>query len=544
MTLTAIVLSAALVALPRADRGRVVYVTNKHAYLDHGAAAGLKAGDVIEILRGQAGKAGTCAVEELTDLRAMCAGENLRAGDTFVLPGGAEVVAAGPAVAKLPPLAHEAQLDKAQALMSTAPFNKVDEGVMRPELARTSGLIVGRAGAEAWAMVSGGGLDFEREHVFVSLKDVPLGFAGLSASAELEARHFAVRPSASNAAVLPSRTTELFVWEAEVSSRQPGQALTVGLGRVWPWYVPGVSVVDGAQVGYRNGTGTLEAGLFGGGVPDPTSMAPRFSRWIGGAYVSHTGTEPRALLRVDHEELRVSARDDGSNGVLGEAELAAQLWLGEGVDLGAQVLGSTAPALDRLAAHVRVRPTESLQILATGRYIGRLRYEPDLGPRYQAGERLAIGDADVSWLPVGWLSLTLNGGASRVFQLALPDAGLPSAQQDRQYAGPEVGLPRLFGSYGGLALGYREEFGAYPGRDIYAQVTVRPSQALQFMARLSYYEDRPGDATFRELGLYLNADARLLSWLWLRASVLTRAQALEGDVPAGVMGSLDLEGRF
>jgi hypothetical protein len=534
MTLTAIVLSVALLTQPRADRGRVVYVTNKHAYLDHGAGAGLKAGEVLEILRGQAGKAGTCTVEDLTDDRAMCAGENLRAGDTFMLPGGPEPVAAGPAVVSLPPLAHEAQIEKAQALLSTAPYGKVDEGVMRPELARTSGLIVGRAGAEAWAMVSGGGPGFEREHVFVSLKGVPLGFAGLSASAELEARHWSARASSATTAALPDRTTELFVWEAEVNSRQPGQALTLGFGRVWPWHVPGVSVVDGAQVGYQNGTGTVEAGVFGGGVPDPFTMTPRFNRWIGGAYLSHTASEAHALLRVDHEELRVSARDDGSGKVLGEAEVATQLWLGETTDVGAQVLGSTAPGLDRLAAHVRLRPTETLQVLATGRYIGRLRYEPDLGPRYAAGERLAIGDADLVWLPFGWLSLTLNGGASRVF----------SPQQNRQYAGPEVGFPTLFGGAGGLALGYREEFGAFSGRNVYLQATVRPGQSVQFLARLSYYEDRPGSSTFRELGLYLNADARLLSWLWLRTSVLTRAQPLSGDVPAGVVGSLDLEGRF
>src|SRR5262245_33485385 len=58
----------------------VVYVTSDRAYVDRGAADGLRAGDVLS-----AGRA-TCKVVEIGDHFASCEGGAVRTGDSVQLP--------------------------------------------------------------------------------------------------------------------------------------------------------------------------------------------------------------------------------------------------------------------------------------------------------------------------------------------------------------------------------------------------------------------------------------------------------------------------
>jgi hypothetical protein len=542
MTLAALVLLATSAqAAPAAQSGRVVYVTAKRAYVDRGTASGLAVGQTLELQRGR-NAAGKCVIEEVSDTRAVCATDDAHVGDSFALPGTAGTAAApaavaAPAVVVLAPLVAEGDVQKAQKALAQAPYAKVDENVKRGELGRDTGLIVGRTGADVWSVVTGTTHTYEREHVVLSLRDVSLGFAGLTLDAELEARHWSKGPISGS---------DIFVWEAAIASRAPGQALSLSVGRVWPWHVPGIGSFDGAQVGFRSEDRSIEAGLFGGGVPDSQNLAPQFKNWIGGLYFSHAGGGAADdLLRGDREEVRVSARryDDGTGASIfvGEAELQGQLWLTRAIDLGADALVASATgegvAVGRLTVDLRLRPTESLQLVTRARYLGKsLLDATDLGPRYAAGERLAAADADLSWSATDWLQVSLVGGATRVL-----DPG-----QNRTYVGPEVSLPHLFGGVGGVAVGYQEELGVYAGRTIYLQTPLNAGP-FRLLARVAYLEDRPNGSVLRqEVEGYAYAEASLTSWMWVRASVMSRVDLYEtsGTPSTGIVGNLELQGRY
>jgi hypothetical protein len=116
-----------------------------------------------------------------------------------------------------------------------------------------------------------------------------------------------------------------------------------------------------------------------------------------------------------------------------------------------------------------------------------------------------------------------------------------------------VGLPRLFGSAGGLSVGYQEELGWMRGRSAHVQAVVLPASTLRLLGRVSWFQEEPvsgaaGLAPTRDVGVYASTEYAPVRALSFRLSVLARLDANnpgEGLTrPGGLVGHASLAGSF
>lgn len=523
-----------LVALPLlapavagAAPGRVVSSTATRAYLDRGAADGLVLGDTIEVRRGGE-VAGRCVIEEVAEHVARCAGTGLRPGDRFE-------ARAAPATAPAPQSGVVAPEDLAQrrAALVAAPVAKV--GFVRPQTVPPALRLRLEAGLEHASWVATGASGYHGERVDLALRGLELAW-GLRLHADLSVLQWISRPDTTR--YRPGAGTQLFVYELALSSREVGQPFAFAAGRLIPWHVPGVTVYDGAQAAWRSFSGSFEIGAFGGELPDVRTIALQRA-WLAGGYWAYQRMgAPGAALRYLRHEARAGVLDgaDFDRRLEAEATLQAGLWHLADVALDAKLAHTDegGAELAALRADLSGRPHDTLRFWGSFRYDGERSFElAAVDPHYRGSGRRA--DGAISWDPWPFLTLGASGGFAQ-------EVG---ADRTRSFVGPELGLPRLFGTRGGLSLGYAEEFGWIAGRSAFVQASLHPAQRLQILARASYFADRPRDAarTDHELGVFGHASAAVLSWLSLRISLAARLGLGDPEgVPGGVTASLGLRG--
>src|SRR5437763_3491749 len=326
-TAQALVLAAAtLAAAPSAQRratGRVRYATAHRLYLDAGARDGLLPGSTLRLLRGDK-QVATCRIEAVSETHATCSGAG-RQGDAFALPNAP---ASAPAPEKAAPPLSEAETTRRHHALEAARFAKVEYRGPAPLPAILSGRTEVQFAHTSWGSEQFGPWHEERVDVWVRGAPVAGGFA---LYADISARRWS---PPSGASVRPATRTQLYVWEAELARRPLDGGLTVALGRVRPWSIPGSTVFDGGQAGYRT-RGNLEVGVFGGAVPDPSTLAPSLRRATGGAYLAmQTAGGADASVRYLRNELRLAYSDGPELGRRYEGEALAQISLGGGPGLG------------------------------------------------------------------------------------------------------------------------------------------------------------------------------------------------------------------
>jgi hypothetical protein len=550
--LIALALMSSLVGSARTlgSRGKVVFASAKRAYLDVGEADGITLELTLTLKRGNR-NLGACKVDLLAQHSSACAMAGARIGDTFALPA-TPPRSPGPVAHAVPAPAPIAEIEREHERIVDAPYALVDAG---RELATGygGGMASVRAGHEAWATLFGSGSTFQDERVHVSVDGVPLGLAGFRAYAELEALVYTERPA--NARFRPGTDAQFYAWEAEVASRDPGRPFALALGRMWPWHLPGLATLDGGQAGWKSRDGEREAGVYGGGLPDPVTLEPAFDRWTAGAYGAYTSVGARdSTLRLVRAEGRVGMSNLPDAGKALDAEVLLAGFVAGWLDVGAEarallatswnpgVMLSDGPGLEALRAHVGVH-LPRLNFLASVRYLDATSGldQSGLGPAPYGLDGYTTAEADVSWDVGPGLVLGASGGV---------DEESTGLERDRAWVGPELALPVVFGRLGGLSLAYREERGWLPGRSGSLQVALHPGDSVNLLVRTSYFEDRGGNAgnalTFRELGLYASAQFRLVRWLALRASLLARVgvDGVESGVgaatPSGLIGTIDL----
>jgi hypothetical protein len=107
-------------------------------------------------------------------------------------------------------------------------------------------------------------------------------------------------------------------------------------------------------------------------------------------------------------------------------------------------------------------------------------------------------------------------GLARDFESTLTQARL----------GPELHLPTLLGTRGGMSLGYAEELGWLPGRSAWLQLSVVPAWRFRVMSRLGWFMQAraPGlhGPAGHELSLWLSVEVRFTHWMWMRVNALLR----------------------
>jgi hypothetical protein len=329
--------------------------------------------------------------------------------------------------------------------------------------------------------------------------------------------------------------TQFYLWEAEASRRQQDGGTTVAVGRLWPFHAPGLTLLDGVQLGRQNDSQTAEGGLYGGLIPSAASLAPSFDIWAAGLYgaLHQVGTKASSI-RLARQEARVGVWSGAGTGVVSELEALAQAWLGAFTAGGggrvrwASDADRGRPVVEHAYLDFGVQPSIDARAGLHLRYIGAtllpgapLRAEtPLLG-----GQLHALADGQLALSPR--LVLAASAGAHRE-----GDGGM-----HQFHGGAEVRFPRLFGDAGGLWVGGEVEQGWMQGEDVYAQWIGRFAERVQVFARLSANATRFETPTavwnLHELGGSLNADGVLSSWLRLRAWSLVRAPILvQGELAA------------
>jgi hypothetical protein len=140
-------------------------------------------------------------------------------------------------------------------------------------------------------------------------------------------------------------------------------------------------------------------------------------------------------------------------------------------------------------------------------------------------------DLTASW--DAWRQLTVRATAGYARDLT---SGL-----DRQYAGPEISLPRLFGRHGGISAGWLEERGWAEGRSVWLQAQGDSARGLRGLFRASLFMDSWPAALSDEstLGLAASVSKDLTSWLRFRFSSLARIELWPGSA-TDTLGGLSL----
>jgi len=521
----AIVLAALSAAPARTVEGRVAYATASAAYLDAGAREGLVLGQTVRLLRGST-PAGTCVIQEVGDHFATCAGAGLRGGERFFAE---TAVAAAPAVAQLPPIPSEEEQAQVLAAAQAAPVAMVEfQGKPRGEAALARLPVAGAdLGYAVWlANTDGANAQRLQIDVVVTGLEVVGGFR-LYADARF------MQWTQKSDALIPGSSTQLQVYDLELAQREPGRSWTAAVGRVLPWFVPGSTVFDGAQAGFR--LGRVEVGAFGGLVPDPWTTAPTTSAWTAGAYATFEQPFGKTLLSGG---LRAAVVENPSLQRHYEGELQVSFWAGAALTAGADVrFGGgdlTAPGyLDLARVYFSTRPWAPLAIGAGYSYWG-LRI-PDVALRAVWPGASHRADGSVGFDVAPWMTLSALGGWVDDLESGL----------SHSYVGGEILFPRVLA---GLSVGYLKDLGWFDGQNAWAQINWRATLGTVLSARLAWLQAATGSGgnTSSDVGVTLTGTVGLLQWLALRYSVLVRLglDAAQTSLPFGTASQLFLVGSY
>jgi hypothetical protein len=487
-------------------QGRVVEASRGRAFLDAGAKDGLAPGQEVSVLRGGVA-AGTCRVEAVADRSAVCAGDGLRPGDTFAVPGLPAPAPPAPVAAPLGAVETAAR----RSALEAAPVAKVAAKPL-PVRARLRDVEAGVSGL----YLHGGSVARHQGRVFGQIRGAPVG-RGLRLDVELAGVLRTAGADASTFRTGDAAFVELR--EAALSSRDRAGPFAFAAGRILPWHAPGAGRIDGAQAAWR--VGRAEIGAFGGGVPDPLTTEPTLERATAGLFAAADHARRTVFVR---EEARVAWVLSPELGSRLEAEGAASLGLARALDLSARArfgFGGEAQArgaLDEARLDAVARLGGGFSLTAGARYVGL--DVPDLAPPapaiFPGPSRRA--DAALSWTRSG-LTLRLRAAGVRDVESGL----------DRSWVGPEV-QAWLLGRRLGLSASYLEEAGWLSGRSLSIGASSAFFPRVRFHLRGSLFMDErvaPLDPML-DAGGVLGVDWDVEPWLALRATALVRTSVTTG----------------
>lgn len=490
--------------------GRVVFVTSEHAYLNRGRANGLPAerGDTLVLTRGKLRT--RCQVEFVGENTATCVGAGVAVGDGFEV-GHPRTAQAKPVAPPLP----EAELRRRLAVLRSKPPPQVKYEGEAPNLAWSGATILLQ---DSFWDVAGGG-DFHQERLDASLRfdNLPLGFTAL---ADFNVLVWSQRPSNARA---PRTRASFILTTAELRSPEE-RGFSFTIGRTWPTYAPGMTVIDGVNASWQFDDHRRELGVFSGFLPDPLNLLPTTRQATTGVYFMQDwgGRRNRdPMARWESRLAWVSKPFAPPRLELGTAlHVMADQSSGNLQALG----GIDDPAgaqLDGVWLDLRTRLFDALTLHGGARYQrGYLGDVLELGDPVR-GAHSVSADAG-AFLDVGPVSVSSYARAVR---------DLDTTLEQLQFGG-ELAWLHLFGAGSRLGVGHQEERGWLPGRTAYLQMVIHPGKITTWMIRASASQlRRPGALSEIEAGLYLSGQVRLSDIFWLRLTGLGRADVLRALPP-------------
>jgi hypothetical protein len=512
--------------------GRVQFATEHRAYLDRGAAEGLAVGQWLPIARGVR-SIGSCKIETVGDHEATCTGARLRPGDAFRTPrnGGRKARAPAPTMA---PILDDKTLEVRAAQVADATIEKVDFNGKRAF--RSRGIAEATPGVATWfTQPNGGNGSYAQERIDGVIRGVEIGNTGFRFDGAFSAVRWNT-PSVER--FRPETPTQFYLWEAEAYRRVQDGGTTFAVGRLWPHHAPGLTLIDGMQLGRENETRSAEGGLYGGLIPTAEGLVPTFDIWTAGLYaaLTQTGTKT-SRIRLARQEMRVGVWRGASTGAVAEAEGLAQTWIGPVTAGGggrvrwAVEQGGHA-VVENAHVDLTVRPSLDSGAGLHARYVGvSLLEEAPLRAEIPmtAGAMHAFADAHREFS--SRLALAGNVGIDRE-----DDTG-----RYQVHGGAELRFPRMFGESGGMWFGATVEQGWLQGETAYVQYLGHFNERFQVLARLSgdgtRFETPTAIWNLNELGATVSVDGALAARLHLRAWAMVRAPILvQGVLPVEAAG--------
>ena len=227
--------------------GRVQFVTDKRAYLDRGAADGLSPGQALPFARGGRA-AGSCTVDTTSDHGATCVGGRPRVGDTF-RPTRALAKKVQRRAAALAPVVDDETLVARAAIVSDSAIDKVDFSGKPAFRSHSTAEIT--PGFSVWfTRPDAQGGSYAQERIDGTIRGVALGFGGLHFDGAFSAIRWSA--PAGQERFRADTPTQFYLWEAEVTRRVEEGGTVVAVGRLWPFHTPGLTLLDGVQLGRQN----------------------------------------------------------------------------------------------------------------------------------------------------------------------------------------------------------------------------------------------------------------------------------------------------
>jgi hypothetical protein len=438
------------------------------------------------------------------------------------------------------PAEDEALQARAEAIAST-PVEKVD--YRGPSSTSLPSSITIAAGVTAWSSYPAATGAYAAEQLDVRLHRLQLGETDLRL--DVGATIMRWQTYLLTARFRPDTPTQLYLWEAEVSRRELDDRTVFAAGRLWPWHVPGIPMLDGIQIGRRNEPGTFEWGVYGGLLPAELTLVPTFDAWTGGVYSAlFTTGAAGSEVRLLRGEARVGVRESPTIGLVSEAEgLAEASLVALAVDGGARL--RYASMVDRQVTLERAFVDVRLPAMPSGGGWVQLRYTG------VAPEQEPLLVAEVPALKGGYHALLDFYSA---FHRTLRFGVFASGHIDRDSGlrefegGLELGAPRLFGDIGGMSFGVAIGEGWLESRSGYVQLLATPLSRVRVRGRVSGTSTQltTGDpmTDLLEIGADLQVEAVLTSRLRVRVRELARFPVLiQGLLPTGqlpgVVSSVD-----
>jgi hypothetical protein len=513
-------------ATPR--QARVVYVTSGSGYIDRGAAHGLRVGAQLTLRGGKS----HCTVTAVADMWARCDGVGLKAYDIVGIDES-DVTTSPSGTAVRAVVASASERDEAITTITTAPFDLVGyNGPPATSVRRMSGSVT--FAHDLWAQQDLSNRGFQRERVDLALDARNLGIAGLSVHARATAMHWTSRPS--NARFRPNADDQLYVWQTELDYRPLTSGIAVAAGRLRPWSLPGIAVLDGAQVAAVNPRSGVEAGVYGGGVPDTITLQPRTTAWALGGYATRDFRFSKTTVLA--ATLRVGVLQTAHGGLVATLGSEVMAQLGRRASMTGMLIADAdtkafgSGRIDLWSTQLEVRPSDALALFAQVRGEAHSYYALAEGTEHDWQKRLHT-DAAATWTATRFVTLTAIGGTTT-------DVGFA-----RGYIGPELRLQRILPLEGAAAFGYFKEIGAYAAHTVYAQVGVRPASRLSLWTRGSYSFSNDLDMR-NEAALSLAANGAFTTWLSAGASLMSTLGNLDGrgTTAVGLVGRIYASGHF
>jgi hypothetical protein len=505
--------------------GQITYVTADTVFVDRGSVDGVAVGNPLSVTR--AGKTvGTCTVATVTEQAATCTGSGFQPGDRIGVVRKPQAKAA-----PLPALPDAKELAARLHTVEESPHALVDfEGgasVAPSGAAKVLSVVISHT---TYSNFVGRGGPYQLQRLDAQLHNFRI-WRGLHASADISVLNWSQRPPGYGNPY--QANTQPFVRQVELDWHDAQGRFDVAAGRVWLRHAPGMSVMDGAQIGLKTSSGSVEGGLFGGLLPNALTLAPS-TQWAAGAYGTarlSTGSGADAFFLEPEARLNWANRDPAGGGGRFEVGAALHTWIGRFFDAHALaqfgLVTAVAPGgLDFARVDLGLHPGERLQISLGARYRGNTNGDvaslevgaPTPGAR-------GINADGAAMLALDKLSLGLSGMIARDLDTTLTQASV----------GVQAQLPTLLGHTGGIAVGFNEEVGWLPGRSAWVQLTLSPHWRFRAQARFNWFMQDATPATLgiagHELGVYLAFDIRFTTFLWLRLSALGR-QALTPPQPS------------